>query len=508
MTEKNTDALSKKSVNKSYSTAQGADLLNELRQAEMKSSLTAHMEKAIQDNAQQQKLGGLALWRAFPKQIRYIVGNEACERFSFYGMRSILVVFMTQYLLMTKEEATSIYHLFVSACYLMPLVGAYISDRYWGKYKTIMLVSAIYCLGHGALALWENKMGLFIGLTLIAIGSGGIKPCVSSFVGDQFTSKNKHLVSYVFDLFYFSINFGSFFSTLWIPVLLRDYGPSVAFGIPGILMLVATVVFWLGRHLYTNVPPTREKKDGFVAIVVTAIKNRKAVAAGQDWLNAARIRFDQNAIDGVRAAINVFKVFIFVSIFWALFDQHGSSWILQAKEMNLEFMGYKFEPSQIAALNPIMVMVLIPMFSFGLYPAIEKLGFAMTPLRRMSVGMVVAATSFATVAIYQQFLDGGTQLNVAWHFIPYLLITAAEVMVSITGLEFAYTQAPRALKSTMMSFWLLTVFFGNMLTAYVAKINVFQGAAFFWFFAAIMLAFAGAFIAAASRYKPVDFFEG
>ncbi len=220
------------------------------------------------------------------------------------------------------------------------------------------------------------------------------------------------------------------------------------------------------------------------------------------------------------------KIFIAVTIFWALFDQHGSSWVLQAKEMALETPFLYFGevnlplfgvtqigvqnllPSQIPALNPIMVMVLIPLFTFGVYPFFEKkLGIAMTPLRKMGAGMFVAAASFGFVAVFQYVLDGGEQIHVLWQIIPFLVITMAEVMISITGLEFAYTQAPRSMKSTIMSMWLLTVFFGNMITAYIAKINIFEGGNFFMFFAILMAAFGVVFALIAKNYKVKNFME-
>ncbi|MFH2203998.1 MAG: POT family MFS transporter [Elusimicrobiota bacterium] len=444
----------------------------------------------------------------FPPQIKYIVGNEACERFSFYGMRSILVIFMVQYL--AREESTSkaVYHLFVSACYLFPLIGAYISDRYWGKYRTILWLSIVYCIGHGVLALWENQQGLYAGLFLIAVGSGGIKPCVSAHVGDQFTEKNKHLVTKIFDVFYWAINFGSFFSTLIIPWVLPKFGPGWAFGIPGILMAIATWVFWLGRKIYVHVPPTgKTGATGFMPVFLYALRNMKQRKKGQSFFDTARVRYSESEVDGAEAAAAVFKVFATVSVFWSLFDQHGSSWVLQAKSMNLHVLGMDFLPSQISALNPIMVMALIPIFSYGVYPAIERLGVKTTPLRRMSAGMAVAASSFVVVGLLQIPIDRGVAVSVAWQFIPYLLITVAEIMISITGLEFAYTQAPRAMKSTIMSFWLLTIFAGNLFTAYISKINIFEGAWFFFFFAGLMAAVSLIFIWSAARYRVRDYVE-
>lgn len=467
---------------------------------------------------------------SFPSQIKYIVWNEACERYSYYGMRSILVIFLVQYLMLTKSDAISDNHIFSAACYLFPLLGAYLSDRFLGKYKTIILLSLVYCLGHALLAIFEHhKLGFYSGLGLIALGSGGIKPCVSAHVGDQFGPHQKESLKKVFDLFYFMINFGSFFSSMITPWTLEAYGPAVAFGIPGILMFIATFIFWLGRHQYVHVPPTGPNPHSTMKVIWSAFRatfiqkapvsnssdtqNSSSSSSSSSWLDGALSKHPKEAVEAVKSALNVGKVLVCISIFWALFDQHGSSWVLQAKEMNLtvSFLGFNFSllPSQIPALNPVMVMVLIPFFTFFVYPFVEnKLGITLTPLRKMGAGMFVAALSFVFVAIFQYILDGGTELSVLWQIIPFLVITMAEVMISITGLEFAYTQAPRSMKSTIMSMWLLTVFFGNLITAYVARINVFEGGNFFLFFALLMVVFAFIFAWIAKNYQVKDYMEG
>ncbi len=435
----------------------------------------------------------------FPPQIKFIVGNEACERYSYYGMKSILVVFMIQVLLMQETQATWVYHQFSSLCYLFPLLGAFISDRIWGKYKTILYLSLVYCAGHAVLALWENTMGLYAGLFLIALGSGGIKPCVSAHVGDQFKKGQEAALAKVFNLFYFMINFGSFFSTLITPWTLKHYGPSVAFGVPGVLMFIATIIFWMGRKQYVHMPPTKADGHGFLSVLKTGLT---AEGTGTIWEKAAK-KHGQEAADGAKAVWDITKVFAAVSVFWALFDQHGSSWVIQATKMDLMFMGIQFEASQISAWNPIMVMVLIPIFSFGVYPGITALGYEMTPLRRMTWGMLMTGFAFVLAALIQIQLDNGNQLNVMFQFFQYLVITIAEVMVSITGLEFAYTQAPKSMKSSIMSMWLLTVFFGNQLVSFITKIELYPVASsgYFWFFAITMGVFALIFAFMASKYK-------
>lgn len=441
--------------------------------------------------------------RGFPPQIKYIVGNEACERFSFYGMRSILVVFMMNYLAMPEHKAKGVFHLFVSATYFLPLLGGYLSDRYLGKYKTIMYLSLFYCLGHGVLAVWESELGMYVGLGLIALGAGGIKPCVSAHVGDQFDESNKHLLPKIYEIFYFSINFGSFFSTLLIPFLLAKVGPSVAFAIPGVLMAIATFVFWMGRDHFVIIPPTgSENSAKFWGVLFYSLTHQTERKPGEAFFDVAKAKYGADRVEGAKAVVDVFKVLISVAAFWALYDQHSSSWVVQATKMDRNFFGMQLEAAQIPALNPIMVMLLIPFFSLGVYPFVEKvLKIEVTPLRKMSAGMVLTGLSFVIVGILQGLLDSGVRVSVGWQILPYLVITTAEVMVSITGLEFAYTQAPKAMKSTIMSLFLLTVTAGNLFTALIELLNRFHGASEFYFFAVLMFIVAGIFVFLASRYR-------
>ncbi|MBN2505309.1 MAG: POT family MFS transporter [Verrucomicrobia bacterium] len=433
----------------------------------------------------------------FPPQIKYIVGNEACERFSYYGMRNILVVFMTQYLVsrsgaldvMTEEQAKFWYHLFVSAVYFLPLLGAVLADAFWGKYKTILWLSIVYCFGHLALALDDTRLGLAVGLTLIALGSGGIKPCVSANVGDQFGPHNQQLLPKVFGWFYFSINFGSFFSTLLTPVLMDKVGPWLAFGVPGILMGLATLVFWMGRHQYVRVPP------GGMAFV--------------------RETFSR---EGLGSLLGLAPIYLVVAMFWALWDQTGSAWVLQAEAMNrvldLKVVRFELLASQVQAVNPILVMLLIPLFSYVVYPAVSRV-FPLTPLRRIGVGLFLTVPSFLITAWVESMIAAGERPTIAWQLAAFVLITAAEVMVSITCLEFSYTQAPPRMKSLVMAAYLLSVSLGN---AFTSAINFFiqnpdgtsklSGVAYFNLFSGLMFVTAVIFVFIALRYRERNYVAG
>jgi proton-dependent oligopeptide transporter, POT family len=437
----------------------------------------------------------------YPRSVPYIVGSEGAERFSFYGMRSVLTVYMAQYLLVPAHQAEAAYHYFIMACYLTPLVGGWLADRLWGRYRVILWLSFGYVLGHLVISGFESRAGLFAGLALIAAGSGGIKPCVSAYVGDQFRAEQKKLLERVYGLFYWMINLGSFTATLLIPQLLASYGPRVAFAVPALLMALALLVFVLGKRQYVNMPPTGPNPHSFTRVVATAVARGRV--SGGHWLDGARGRHPDEAVDGAKAVFRIMGVFACVTAFWALFDQHGSSWVLQARRMDLDVSGYRLQASQLSALNPVLVLGLIPLFQRGAFPALEARGLKVTPLGKMTVGMFLTVLSFVAAALVESAMAGGARPSALWQIPQYVFLTAGEVLVSVTGLEFSYTQAPRSMKSTIMSVWLVTIAIGNFLTAAVSGLNRFEGAAYFWFFAALMLAGAAGFGFVARRYRPV-----
>src|SRR3982751_4137426 len=440
-----------------------------------------------------------------PRQIRYIIGNEGCERFSFYGMRNILTMFLVSSLLVYLPEADrehaakDVFHTFVIGVYFFPLLGGWVADRFFGKYQTIFWLSLVYCVGQACLAIFfANRLLFYIGLGLIALGSGGIKPCVAAFVGDQFDQTNKHRAKVVFDSFYWIINFGSLFASFLMPIFLKQLGPAIAFGIPGALMFISTVILWLGRKHYVMVPPAPPNPHSFLRVSRDAIASgiRGQLLAGSGaitaivsmvmipklgfviaaclalvaviafggigvWLqlDAVREQHPADAIAGVRSVLRVLVLFALVTPFWSLFDQKASTWILQANAMTKPSW---FQSSQMQALNPALVMLLIPFNNFFLYPAIERLGFRMTALRRMTAGIAFAGVSWIIVGVMQLVLDRGNAFSITWQMLPYVFLTFGEVLVATTGLEFAYSQAPLSMKGAIMSFWNLSVTIGNL----------------------------------------------
>lgn len=500
-----------------------------------------------------------------PRQIPFIIANEGCERFSFYGMRNILTPFLVSSLLLYAPEAEraglakEVFHTFVIGVYFFPLLGGWIADRFFGKYHTIFWLSLLYVAGHACLSIFEsNRMGFYAGLFLIALGSGGIKPLVASFVGDQFDQTNKHMARLVYDAFYWIINFGSFFASLLMPIMLRQYGPAVAFGIPGALMFIATVLFWAGRRRYVHVKPgppnphgplrvartallsaaPGQGRPGLIVALVGVLLAMGALAAMRTlgfvssvclalvfllafggWgtglqLDRARGAHPAEAVEGLRSVLRILIIFALVTPFWSLFDQKASTWVLQADRMAKPSW---FQSAQMQALNPLLVMILIPVNNLFLYPLLKRFGFNPTPLRRMGTGIAFSGLAWIAAGGLQMSIDAGRVTSITWQILPYMLLTFGEVLVSTTGLEFAYSQAPPAMKGIIMSFWNLSVTIGNLwvllvnttvrqksVLARIASTGFSETAFLMFFFALFALVVAGCFALYARHYPMQD----
>ena len=538
----------------------------------------------------------------FPRSVFFIVGTEACERFSFYGMRSILTLYIIHELMKNlsasgpeglraaEDYATVIGHIFTMGVYFMPLLGAWIADKFWGRYWTIVAMSLFYVVGNATLALTVgSQVGLIVGLSLIAFGSGGIKPCVSSFMGEQFSKDQSNFIARAFGMFYWAINFGSFFAFLLIPVIKDSVGYAWAFGIPGITMGLATLVFvagtagykrnlgewisepagtvakrvWSSSVLYGALPawffcalimlakpqmlgPVGEwvgtmgafGKTMFVAgtgvAAFFAVLVLFAIAAflPKFLISLAKEKYPDGGVpadslsceksSGVpaqevsmtlgerfRAIRGILLLFAVIPVFWALFDQMATTWVILGGQMTAtNLLGYPINTETMQNINPIFVMSLIPILSFVIYPALNRTRFfKTTPLRRMTVGMVLAAFSFVICGWLQTSVDaslaaGTPTMSVWWMALPYFVLTIGEVLFSATGLEFAFSQAPASMRSTITSLWNLTTTVGNFLVVLVVALTVnYTAADRFYFFAALMFAVAVVFGVFSTCYK-------
>uniref|UniRef100_A0A8B9QCV4 Solute carrier family 15 member 2 n=1 Tax=Apteryx owenii TaxID=8824 RepID=A0A8B9QCV4_APTOW len=341
----------------------------------------------------------------YPLSIAFIVVNEFCERFSYYGMRAVLTLYFINFFHWDENLSTSVYHAFSALCYFTPVIGAIMADSWLGKYKTIIYLSIVYVVGHliksvGAIPSLGNQavhvVLSMVGLFLIALGTGGIKPCVSAFGGDQFEEEHTSERSKFFSVFYLSINAGSLISTFVTPVLRGDvkcFGEDcypLAFGVPAALMVLALVVFIAGSGLYRKTPPEGNVLLEVCKCIGFAIKNRlknrsRQIPKRDHWLDWASEKYSKKLIGEVKMVTRVLFLFIPLPMFWALFDQQS----LNSHCFVLQF------------LNPLLILVFIPIFDLGLYPLINMCKFNFTPIRKMATGMILAGMAFGLAAIVE-----------------------------------------------------------------------------------------------------------
>ena len=429
----------------------------------------------------------------FPKAVPFIIGSEVAERFSYYGMRAILPTFLVAQFFnpshsaalttIAEARANDFVHSFAALGYALPVLGALLADWVLGKYRVILYLSILYCAGHALLAAYTTDLaGFRLGLLVVAVGMGGIKSSVTANLGDQFNQRNAHLLPKAYGWFQLSIDLGAALSTAFIPELYARYGAAVAFGVPGLLMGAAAFTFWLGRRHYVRVPPTGLLKG-----------LRQTLGPGE----------------GRAALRRVGVVFLFIPVLWALYDQSVSEWVLQAAHLNRELWpGYAPLPEQLQILGIVFGIGLNPLLTYRIYPALERRGIRATPLRRMGTGMVIVASSMVIIAGVQHGLDVGGSPSVWWQVLAYFVVAGGTLMVAVTGLEYAYTHSPPAIKSLVTSLWLLTIAGGNYFLAIMSHSIAtggffarFQGANYYWFFVGLMAVNVTIFALVASRLK-------
>uniref|UniRef100_A0A8D0HQR7 Solute carrier family 15 member 2 n=1 Tax=Sphenodon punctatus TaxID=8508 RepID=A0A8D0HQR7_SPHPU len=621
----------------------------------------------------------------YPLSIAFIVVNEFCERFSYYGMKAVLTLYFLYFLHWDENTSTSVYHAFSGLCYFTPVIGALIADSWLGKFKTIIYLSVVYVIGHVVKSIGSipdvgdqvvHAVLSMVGLSLIALGTGGIKPCVAAFGGDQFeeehrTGKRSKLST---------LKCGICIGVLFVGDVQCFGGDcyALAFGVPAALMVIALVVFISGSGMYKKTPPRGNVLLEVCQCIGFAISNRvknrsRRIPKREHWLDWASEKYPKQLINEVKMVTRVLFLFIPLPMFWALFDQQGSRWTLQATKMNADFLLISPILWSLQVLNPLLILIFIPVFDFVLkrctWPdfgsvessmpepvpkesliqvlnladdriqvtiqdhdihqlplepfqdpanysklmlngAQQSLHFALqyqgtpfafnqTVVEQLVYSLIVynkagggiagqlitdlgkkpdkgmAAARFINaldqdvsitiseeelVSVNQNYgvsgymllergkynsvkcqtkaeettvdvglLDFGAaytivimntsentlrtwktedipanSVHIGWQLPQYLLISAGEVMFSITGLAFSYSQAPVSMKSVLQAGWLLTVAFGNVIVLIVAQAAPLKQWAEFVLFAALLFAVCIIFSIMGYYYTSVD----
>jgi POT family proton-dependent oligopeptide transporter len=396
-----------------------------------------------------------------PKGFFFIFWGEFAERCCYYGMRAILPLYLTKILLFEDTQANEIYAYFKAACYLLPLLGGFLADRYFGKYWTIVGFSVFYVIGLFILAV-PHQTALLIALALMALGSGVIKPNISTLMGltyDQKRPGQLRLRSAAFQWFYFSVNVGALVSLFALPkirdaVANRSENPTLgyqtAFTVAAILMVIALTIFAIGKKHY--------------AVEVIERRPSTPEERRQKWQTLSTL----------------FGIFALMSFFWMAYEQNDSLWVFFARDnmtidaeqkqapLNLGFTSMQFSPDGYQFINALCVLLFIPIINMGFAKA-DPQGTRIRPTHKMFAGFIITAAASGVMALAARSAGGTGTVSPWWLVIAYVVLTLGEVLVYGTGLELSFAAAPATMKSFVTACFLLTNTFGNLLASQYGK---------------------------------------
>lgn len=383
-----------------------------------------------------------------PRGFWFIFWGELAERASFYGMKTLLLLYMIQKLGYTDANSASVVSLFTAFCYILPIAGGYVADRWLGKFNTIIYFAIPYILGHIVLGTFDTNVGLYTALLLLAGGSGSIKPNISTLMGLMYEKEHKvHLLTRAFSWFYMAINIGAAITTFALPFVRDRYGYSVAFMAPTILMAVSLGIFYFGKKYY----PKEVRVSG----------PRPAKTPEQ--------RHEERG-----TLIRLSGLFLLVVFFWSIFDQSYSTWTLFARDYMILDIGigswsWRVPPDAVQGINPVLIVILTPLFAWIWSRTDKDEEHRLSSPRKMLVGFALVAVCMGvmTLAGYRGVI---AKVSILWEAGAYLLITAAELCISVVGLQLAFEEAPEHMKSMITGVWLFTVFLGDTLAAWFSRL--------------------------------------
>ncbi|GFT35608.1 solute carrier family 15 member 2, partial [Nephila pilipes] len=375
-------------------------------------------EKCKVDEVKIEETINKEIFNEFPKAIFFLLGNEFCERFSFYGMRTVLTLYLIKELQYSENISAKMFRSFQIIAYFTPIFGAMVADSWLGKFRTIFYISILYACGNSILAIGAIPNRLTVmrvvsltGLFIITIGTGGIKPCVSALGGDQFKKGQEKMRHHFFALFYFAINSGGLLSTALTPILKADvkcFGKNTcffaAFLVPAIFFVIALILFLFGKSFYVIKPVEDSIIISVTKCIAYALYNKAVKKGGkkEHWLDYADDQYDTDLIHDIKGLLRILIIFIPLPMFWALFEQQDLKWASQATGMDGEISKvFYVKPHHIQIANPLLIVILIPIFDWMIYPALERIKWCNTPLQRMTVGGLLCAFSFVISACIQ-----------------------------------------------------------------------------------------------------------
>ena len=379
-----------------------------------------------------------------PKGFWFVFWGELAERASFYGMKALLVLYMIDELGYSDANSATIASLFTAACYILPIVGGYVADRWLGKFRTIIYFAIPYIMGHIILGTFTTELGLYVALALLAGGSGSIKPNISTLMGLMYQKAGKeHLMSQAFSWFYMAINIGAASTITTLPFIRDHYGYGPAFMAPTIMMVLSLAVFYIGKKHY----PT---------------ENVRA--------QAREVKTPEQRQETRATLVRLSGLFLLIVFFWSVFDQSYSTWTLFARDyLMLETFIGRIPPDAIQGLNPILIIIMTPFFAWLWSKTDVDETHRLSSPKKMLIGFVLVILCMATMTL-AGYLAAESKVSILWEVGAYILMTSAELCISVIGLQLAFEEAPNHMKSMITAIFLMTIFIGDILAGLFARI--------------------------------------
>ncbi|KAL5018748.1 hypothetical protein ScPMuIL_004470 [Solemya velum] len=432
-----------------------------------------------------------------------ILFTELCERLTYYSISANLVLFCTSILKIDSGNATTVSLVFSGTSYLVPVFGGYIADAVAGRYNAILGAGFIYILGLFLLVTsaigYETWLGVrddgthygfsgdarmtffFVGLALISIGTGGIKANVGPFGAEQVKDLGPWAIQSFFNWFYWFINAGSLVAYAGVAYIQQEVSFAVGFAVPLCSMVVAQIVFVAVRNRYIHTEPTGSVLAESLSVCCQANCTTFDRARESNGGSHADV-----TVDGVISVIRVLPIFLCVIFFWAIYSQMQSTFFLQSERMDIKIGDFQLPAAFLNAFNTIMILLFVPLMDRLVYPLLKKINRHPSNLQRIGVGLVLSGLSvFVAGGVEilrkehltgdnQQILAGETfnasSMSVFWQVPQFALVGASEVFASITGLEFAFSQAPEVMQGLVMGMFLMTNGLGNYVSIAVIAI--------------------------------------
>lgn len=420
-----------------------------------------------------------------PKGLYLLFFTEMWERFSYYGMRAIFVLYMTKMLLLPDDEASNIYGSYTGLVYLTPLLGGYLSDRFLGNRRSIEIGGILMAIGQFLMFFSASTTGgmaltlMWAGLTALIIGNGFFKPNISTMVGQLYPEGDRRVDS-AFTIFYMGINLGAFFSPLVCGTLAEKIDFKWGFLAAGIGMVLGVLLFMLyknklliteeGKPIGGTIKPLDMKNIGFLVgsiAMIFFLLNFKSlfdtnldiigyVIFGSMILMPLIILTDKSLTSVERSRIIViFILAFFVIFFWGAFEQAGASLTIFAdRQTDRYIFGWEMPASYFQSVNPLAIIVLAPMFSV-LWLKLGNKNMEPSSPRKMAYGLALVALGYVLIAFAVKGVDAATKVSMFWLFGLYIIHTMGELCLSPIGLSMVSKLSPARFSSLLMGTWFL-----------------------------------------------------